>query len=85
MNTQYRGHDANDDLFRIYLGPDLICQSFGFFRGRIMENSNLASDNVFSILEDRRGVLWVASFFGGLSYLDPSSNSFVNFVPYVDD
>ena len=41
MNSEYRGHNANDDLFRIYLGLDLIRQSFGFFRGRIMENSNL--------------------------------------------
>ena len=47
-----------------------------FYREDNTDVTSLISDNVFTIFEDSRGLVWVGSWFGGLSKYDPFYNQF---------
>ena len=41
---------------------------------------SLSNDNVYCTYEDKNGRLWIATFAGGLNYMDKDSNGNVNFI-----
>ncbi len=40
MHTQYRGHDTDDDFFRINFGFDFLYKCLGFFQGCVVQYSD---------------------------------------------
>ena len=59
--------------------------TFTVFKNDPEDPTSLAHNFVWSILEDRNGVLWVGTDGGGLSRLDRSQRSFTHFMNDPDD
>lgn len=58
---------------------------FHFPEERIIESSKLNSGHVWSIYEDRKNTLWIATHTGGLSRYDRATQKFQHFWPNEND
>lgn len=48
----------------------------GSFRNDVDDRGSISSDGVYDLLLDNEGILWVATYGGGINKLDPYSNTF---------
>lgn len=67
----------------IWIGTDqglyqynLSSNSFSVFVNDPADNGALNDDVVFSLYEDRSGILWLGTYFGGINKLDPDESRF---------
>jgi ligand-binding sensor domain-containing protein len=68
-----------DSKGRVWIGTfqnGLFCYEGGKISQFTQANSQLLSDNIWNIQEDRYGNLWVGSLVGGIQSLNPNTKSF---------
>lgn len=67
---------ADDDTLGLSQAPPLQVANFRHHAG---QPGSLSHNSVTAICEDRRGILWVGTWGGGLNRLDPGSGRFTHF------
>ena len=61
---------------RIY---DIDSESFRYYAHDPKNPHSLSNDNVMHLHEDEEGIIWIATYGGGLNRLDPQTGKFQNF------
>lgn len=63
---------------------DTALQVEQVFRDDVNQPHSISSDGIYDLLLDREGLLWVATYGGGLNLLNPTRNQFVHIVHQIN-
>ena len=74
----------------MWFGPELVLKRFdGYefidFRHDPNDSTSLSNDNVWAIIEDRTGSLWIGTMIGGLNRFDREKELFIHYNMHINE